>query len=165
MQIVDSAGNTFDVTREILSMGVTVGEPNSIVTLQRPLWAAFTQGSRDATNSVNNAPDGTTYFNNLVDIVTRTNIAADGEIQTLPGPVQDATYGYLTGILDDAGAGQAQRADSVPAMSVVGLGDRKLDQQRRMECHRPNQLVQRPRRLYQRTKLRRGLRTRDHERS
>lgn len=118
VQIVDDAGNTYDVTREILSMGVTVGEPNSIVALQRPLWAAFTQGSRDATNSVNNAPDGTAYFNNLVDIVTRTNIAADGEIQTLPGPLQDATYGYLTGLLDD-GAAQPQRGDNAPVMNVA----------------------------------------------
>ncbi len=119
VQIVDDAGNTFDVTREILSMGVTVGEPNSIVTLQRPLWAAFTQGSRDATNSVNNAPDGTAYSNHLVDITTRTNIAADGEIQTSPAPAQNATYGYLTGILDDGGAGQPQRSDTAPAMNVA----------------------------------------------
>lgn len=36
-----------DVTREILSMGMTMGEPNGIVLLQRPEWAAFMQGARD----------------------------------------------------------------------------------------------------------------------
>ena len=36
-----------DVTQTILSMGMTEGEPNGIVYLQRPLWAAFVQGSRD----------------------------------------------------------------------------------------------------------------------
>ncbi len=42
-----------DVTREVLSMGMTVGEPNAIVMLQRPLWAAFMQHSRDRFNSTN----------------------------------------------------------------------------------------------------------------
>ena len=90
IQIVDSSGNVIDVTQQILSMGVTVGEPNAIVTLQRPLWAAFTQGSRDASAAQNIAPDGTPYFNCLTDIVGKTNIAADGQLQTAPGPVQDA---------------------------------------------------------------------------
>jgi hypothetical protein len=121
IQIVDDMGNTFDVTREILSMGVTVGEPNSIVNLQRPVWAAFTQGSRDATNSQNVAADGTTYYNNLVDIITRTNIAADGELRTSPGPAQNATYGYLTGLVDDPEA-QVQRSDNAPVMNVADWG-------------------------------------------
>src|SRR6185436_13109681 len=95
IQIIDSSGNAIDVTRQILSMGTTVGEPNAIVTLQRPLWAAFTQGSRDASASQNIAPDGTTYFNSLTDIITKTNIAADGQLKTSPGPTQDATYGFL----------------------------------------------------------------------
>jgi hypothetical protein len=69
IQIVDSTGRVIDVTQQILSLGTTVGEPNAIVTLQRPLWAAFTQGSRDASASQNIAPDGTAYFNNLTDIV------------------------------------------------------------------------------------------------
>ena len=30
---------------------MTEGEPNGIVYLQRPLWAAYTQGSRDASGS------------------------------------------------------------------------------------------------------------------
>jgi len=47
IQIVDTNGVARDVTKEILSMGMTEGEPNGIVYLQRPLWAAFMQGSRD----------------------------------------------------------------------------------------------------------------------
>jgi hypothetical protein len=47
IEIVKPDGTTVDVTQEILSMGVTVGEPNGIIYLQRPLWAAFVQGSRD----------------------------------------------------------------------------------------------------------------------
>jgi hypothetical protein len=122
IQIVDSSGNTIDVTREILSMGVTVGEPNAIVTLQRPLWAAFTQGSRDASAAQNVAPDGTTYFNCLTDIVGKTNIAIDGQLQTAPGPVQNAGTGYLTGLVDDIAAGQALRADVPPALNILDWG-------------------------------------------
>lgn len=40
-----------DVTATILSMGMTVGEPNAIVMLQRPEWAGFMQGSRDRKGS------------------------------------------------------------------------------------------------------------------
>ncbi len=122
IQIVDDTGNVRDVTREILSLGMTVGEPNSIVALQRPLWAAFTQGSRDASAAANIAPDGTIYFNNLADIVNNTPIAIDGQIQTAPGPLQDATYGYLTGLVDDIGGGQSLRADTPPAMDVLDWG-------------------------------------------
>jgi hypothetical protein len=127
IQIVDDAGNTFDVTREILSMGVTVGEPNAIVMLQRPLWAAFTQGSRDASNLQNTAPDGTQYFNSLTDIVGNTNIAADGEIQTTPGPTQDGTYGYLVSLRDDTVAGQPVRADAPPVMDLTHWGTATWD--------------------------------------
>jgi hypothetical protein len=122
IQIVNGNGNTIDVTREVLSMGMTVGEPNAIVMLQRPMWAAFTQGSRDASASQNIAPDGTAYFNNLVDIVGRTYIAADGQIQTAPGPLQDAIYGYLTGIVDNVAAGQSQREDTPPALNILDWG-------------------------------------------
>ncbi len=47
IQIVAPDGTARDVTKEILSMGVTVGEPNAIIHLQRPLWAAYMQGARD----------------------------------------------------------------------------------------------------------------------
>ncbi len=47
IEIVKPDGTTVDVTQTILSMGLTEGEPNGIVYLQRPLWAAYVQGSRD----------------------------------------------------------------------------------------------------------------------
>ena len=80
IQIVDVNGVARDVTRQILSMGMTEGEPNAIVMLQRPLWAAFTQGNRDASNSQNTAPDGTKYFDCLTDIMDKTYMMTDGEI-------------------------------------------------------------------------------------
>jgi hypothetical protein len=111
IQIVDTNGTTFDVTRQILSMGMTEGEPNSIIQLQRPLWAAFTQGSRDASSAT-----GTNY---LTYILSSTYIGADGEIAI------DATHpslanGYLTAITDDS-TGQAQRLDSPPSNSMSSL--------------------------------------------
>lgn len=122
IQIVDSNGNVLDITREILSMGMTVGEPNAIVTLQRPVWAAFTQGSRDASALQNIAPDGTRYYNSLTDIVTKTYIAADGQIQTTPGPVQDPARGYLTRLVDNVAGLQSQRADTPPTMNITDWG-------------------------------------------
>lgn len=122
IQIVDSSGNAIDVTQQILSMGVTVGEPNAIVTLQRPLWAAFTEGSRDASAAPNAAPDGTNYFNCLTDIIGKTNIAADGQIKTAPGPVQDAVYGYLNGLVDDTATVQGTRADNAPVLNIADWG-------------------------------------------
>jgi hypothetical protein len=113
IQIVDVNGNTFDITRQILSMGVTEGEPNSIVQLQRPLWAAFTQGSRDASSS-----GGTNY---LTYILNSTFIGADGQIKVdASHPGLDVTYGYLTNIVDDV-AGQPQRSDTPPSNSMSSL--------------------------------------------
>ncbi len=115
IQIVSANGVAQDVTTQILSMGMTEGEPNAIVYLQRPLWAAFVQGSRDASGvalntGINGDPN---YSNCLTDILTKTHLGADGEIKVTSGvPVQDATYGYLTQIVDDAGSGtQPQRSD------------------------------------------------------
>jgi Tfp pilus assembly protein PilX len=73
IEIVSSTGYVKDVTKAILSMGVTEGEPNGIVYLQRPLWAAFTQGSRDRyANSDRN--------NCLTNLINNTDFVADGEI-------------------------------------------------------------------------------------
>lgn len=119
IQIVDNAGNTIDVTQQILSMGVTVGEPNTIVALQRPLWASFTQGSRDSSAGVNVDPNGTVYSNCLTDIIGKTYIAADGQIQTAPAPTQNA-LGFLTGLVDDTAAGvQSVRKDTTPTLSIA----------------------------------------------
>ncbi|HYW74351.1 MAG TPA: hypothetical protein VE961_25235 [Pyrinomonadaceae bacterium] len=114
IQIVDASGTARDVTAQILSLGMTEGEPNGIIYLQRPLWAAFTQGSRDASGSSNPALNGDpAYTNTLTDIMNLTRKGADGEIKIATGyPTQDATYGYLTQIVDDTVSGsQPVRSD------------------------------------------------------
>lgn len=94
-----------DVTQTILSMGVTEGEPNAIVQLQRPLWAAFTQGSRDSSGG----------NNQLTYITNSTNIGADGQLKIATGkPLLNSTYGYLTAIEEDTGV---PRALTPPALS------------------------------------------------
>lgn len=104
IEIVAPNGATQDVTTQILSLGMTEGEPNGIVYLQRPLWAAFTQGARDSSG-------GTNYLTYILSNYW----GADGEIKVESGiPAQDATYGYLTGIEDD-GSGQPIREDSPAA--------------------------------------------------
>lgn len=96
IEIIDVNGVAYDVTAQILSMGMSEGEPNGIVYLQRPLWAAFTQGSRDASG-------GNNY---LTYILNSTTMGADGEIKIATGiPAQEGTYGYLTSIQDDTAVG------------------------------------------------------------
>lgn len=91
------APTPIDVTQTVLSMGITEGEPNAIVMLQRPLWAAFMQGDRDGTGGNNYL---TYLFNN-------TAMGGDAEIRcdssTLP--TINSTYGFLTNIQDDAAPG------------------------------------------------------------
>jgi Tfp pilus assembly protein PilX len=113
IQIVDTNGTTYDVTTQILSMGMTEGEPNGIVYLQRPLWAAFVQGSRDASGSTNPALNGDpSYTNCLTDIINKTHLGADGEIKTA-SVSQDSTYGYLTNVIEDTASGsQPVRPDT-----------------------------------------------------
>jgi hypothetical protein len=94
IEIIAPDGTARDVTTQILSMGMTEGEPNAIVHLQRPLWSAYTQGSRDRTG-------GNNY---LTYILGSTYWAADGEILSNSGsPVLDKD-GFLTNIQDDAGS-------------------------------------------------------------
>ncbi len=75
IEIVKPDGTRIDVTREILSMGMTVGEPNGIVYMQRPLWAAYVQGSRDRSGNSTNLVNLTRNYQNV----------ADGEVVTTPG--------------------------------------------------------------------------------
>lgn len=70
IEIVRPDGTAVDVTQTILSMGVTEGEPNGIVYLQRPLWAAYVQGSRDR---IGNGFD-------MVNLTRNYLTVADGEI-------------------------------------------------------------------------------------
>lgn len=103
IQIIDGTGVARDVTAQILSMGMTEGEPNGIVYLQRPLWAAYTQGSRDA--------DG---GNSTLKYITDNYWGADGEIAT---PTQSSSDpgGYLTGIADDSSRRRAMTAPAAPS--------------------------------------------------
>jgi hypothetical protein len=84
IEIVKPDGATVDVTQTILSMGVTVGEPNAIVHLQRPLWAAFVQGSRDRR--------GNSF--DLVNLTKNYQTIADGEIKD-PSALLYANRGFI----------------------------------------------------------------------
>ena len=90
IEIVKPDGSTVDVTQEILSLGVTEGEPNGIVYLQRPLWAAMVQGSRDRSGN---------YFD-LTSLINNSQIIADGEIAD-PSANFDAARGFLKLTADD----------------------------------------------------------------
>jgi hypothetical protein len=116
IQIVDGSGVARDVTTELLSMGMTEGETNGIIYLQRPLWAAFTQGSRDASGLTNAALNGDpAYTNCLTDIMNKTRKGADGEIRVGSGyPTQDGTYGYLTNLVDDTPSGSQPIRSDMP---------------------------------------------------
>ncbi len=84
IEVVKPDGTTLDVTQTILSMGVTVGEPNGIVYLQRPLWASFVQGSRDRAGK---------GFD-LVNLTKNYQYIADGEIEP-PASIVDKR-GYVS---------------------------------------------------------------------
>lgn len=101
IQIVDPDGNFRDVTRQILSLGMTEGEPNGIVYLQRPLWAAFTQGARD----VNGANNSLTFFAG-----GNTNLGTSGGLNAA-SVVQEGTYGYLSNLSEDVSNGAGVRKD------------------------------------------------------
>lgn len=108
IEIVDSNGNHYDVTKQILSLGMTEEEPNGIVYLQRPLWAAFTQGSRDASGGNNYL----TYFlqgSGTAPNINGTNIGMGAKVNS-SSLTQDATYGYLTNIVEDTSLGTGVRA-------------------------------------------------------
>jgi hypothetical protein len=114
IQIIDTNGNAIDVTQAVLSMGITEGEPNGIVYLQRPLWAAFMQGSRDR-------DAGTGTGEDLADLINTAsnNMVSDGEIAnttaaaaptatpplsatTAPTLATTPDSGYMAAFTDDA---------------------------------------------------------------
>ncbi|MCP9495558.1 MAG: pilus assembly PilX N-terminal domain-containing protein [Pyrinomonadaceae bacterium MAG19_C2-C3] len=100
-----------DVTQEILSMGVTVGEPNVIFQLQRPAWAAFMQGGRDRKDNGTSTSTRHNYLNyfldngntdSLINNPTNRRCLADGEIASA---ATVSSTGYLTALdtaLDDS---------------------------------------------------------------
>ncbi|MGC2234818.1 MAG: PilX N-terminal domain-containing pilus assembly protein [Pyrinomonadaceae bacterium] len=91
IEIVKPDGTAVDVTQTILSMGVTEGEPNGIVYLQRPVWAAFMQGSRDRTGG---NFDLTTLTRNSQRTSGGCNTIADGEIND-PTSMLYANRGFI----------------------------------------------------------------------
>jgi len=109
IEIVAPDGSVYDVTRQILSMGMTEGEPNGIVYLQRPLWAAFTPGSRDATGG-NNSLTYVVGGDGASPNINGTNIGISGRIDTALA-VQDGTYGYLSSLQEDTSKGAGVRPD------------------------------------------------------
>ncbi len=86
IEIVKPDGTTLDVTQTVLSMGMTEGEPNGIVYLQRPLWAAFVQGSRDRA--------GKNF--DLINLTKNYQTIADGEITAPTSASFAANRGYLS---------------------------------------------------------------------
>lgn len=101
IEIVATNGTAYDVTTQILSLGMTTGEPNAIINLQRPLWASFTQGSNDRDDLTNYL---TYALNNYW--------GADGQIKVATGiPSQDGNSGYLKDLQNDT-TGQQVRADT-----------------------------------------------------
>ena len=84
IEIVKPDGTTVDVTQTILSMGITEGEPNGIVYLQRPLWAGFVQGSRDRTGG---------NFD-LVSITRNSQLTAGGCMTVADGEINDPSALY-----------------------------------------------------------------------
>lgn len=112
IQVIDAYGVERDVTREVLSMGITEGEPNSIVMLQRPLWGAFVQGSRDAAGG----------NNHLAFILNNGFMGADGEILVdSTRPTLNAAFGYMGNIADDTPSGQPRRSDVPPSNAMTSL--------------------------------------------
>lgn len=110
--IPPNGGAEIDVTRDILSMGMTEGEPNGIVYLQRPLWAAFTQGSRDRSGGTNN----------LADIINTTTIGVSGQINVSASvPQMDATYGFLTSIQSDTTGFRKNTPDTTGWNQIVPI--------------------------------------------
>lgn len=85
IEVVKPDGTTVDVTSEILSLGMTQGEPNGIVYLQRPLWAAYTQGSRDRSGK---------GFD-LATLTRNSRSITDGEIPD-PTPFLDSNRGFIS---------------------------------------------------------------------
>ncbi|HEX8735807.1 MAG TPA: hypothetical protein VF721_10815 [Pyrinomonadaceae bacterium] len=116
IEVTKPDGTTVDVTQTILSMGMTEGEPNGIVYLQRPLWAAFVQGSRDRAG---NGFDLTSLTNNYQSI-------ADGEIidPTSPTNYFDATRGFLNttpASADDDAGNPTRERDAVGYNQIVPI--------------------------------------------
>ena len=114
IEIVKPDGTTVDVTQTILSMGVTEGEPNGIVYLQRPLWAGYLQGSRDRRgNSLT-----------LSNLTRNYQTIADGEISDPTGKYY-ANRGFLDASVsladDDGGNIVREKEPNAPYNAIVPI--------------------------------------------
>ncbi|CAN5509526.1 hypothetical protein BH10ACI1_BH10ACI1_16000 [soil metagenome] len=111
IEIVKPDGTTVDVTQAILSLGVTEGEPNGIVYLQRPLWAGYVQGSRDRTGGI---------FD-LVDLTRNSQSIADGEISD-PSTLLYANRGFInttTTAADEDGGNYIRQANPTGTYNTI----------------------------------------------
>lgn len=86
IEVVKPDGTKLDITQTILSMGITEGEPNAIVQIQRPLDFAFIQGSRDR--------NGNNY--DLVSLYKSIRNLSDGETNTINIGDIDPTLGFIS---------------------------------------------------------------------
>jgi hypothetical protein len=114
IEIVKPDGTTVDVTQAILSMGMTEGEPNGIVYLQRPLWAGFVQGSRDRT--------GGSF--DLVSLTRSSQLTSGGCMTVADGEIVDpaALYYANRGFIDtDLTGANEDGGTCVRESSPVGL--------------------------------------------
>jgi PilX N-terminal len=113
IEIVKPDGTTVDVTQAILSLGITEGEPNGIVYLQRPLWAGFIQGSRDRTGGA---------FD-LVSITRSSQLTSGGCMTIADGEINDpsALYAPNRGFIDtDLTAADEDGGSCVREVSPIG---------------------------------------------
>ena len=113
IEIVKPDGTTVDVTQTILSMGATVGEPNGIVYLQRPLWAAAVQGSRDRSGG---------GFD-LVNLTNNSQIIADGELGNITSYFTPSR-GYISGAqnaIDDDGGNYVREVSPSGYNAIVPI--------------------------------------------
>ena len=108
-----------DVTKQVLSMGMTVGEPNAIVNLQRPEWAAFMQGGRERKG-------GDYYLNYFMDSTVSTRRAlADGEVSiNIPFNAAGFIASTLDNNLDDDPHPSATPNQFLPTAATMARDDK-----------------------------------------
>lgn len=120
-----SPRNPIDVTSAVLSMGMTVGEPNGIVLMQRPEWAGFMQGSRDR--------NGTNYYltyflanGSATDSTLQNRRAlADGEVSVnIPFDTKGFVGSSLDNNLDDDPHPSATPNQFLPTAATMARDDK-----------------------------------------
>lgn len=123
IEVVKPDGTTVDVTQQILSMGVTVGEPNAIIHLQRPMWAAFMQGSRDRNRDASNPSN--VRDTNLARLVSdlsnpQGRFLVDGEISSLI-PLSTGHITQYDNSLNDESGNPVREASATGINEIVPI--------------------------------------------